>query len=126
MLNMNMKETIRKVLVRALDKQYIKTIEEAKYFINSDNNVLMQVPLRYHKGNANITVFQNGESATGKFGNDFKEIDIDINNDIQKEIYNVFIDGICKYKYEDFGQDKAMDRIKQQLKNKEYTLLQVM
>lgn len=126
MLNMNMKETIRKILVRALDKKNIETMEQVKYFINSDNNITMLIPLRGQKGNAKITIFQTGESTVGQFGKDFKEVDIDINKDIQKEIYKVFINGVCMYKYEDFEGDKALDRIKQQLKNKEYKLLQVM
>lgn len=126
MLNMNMKETIRKVLVRALDKKNITTIEQVKYLINSDNNVTMLVPLRGQKGNAKITIFQSGESTVGQFGKDFREIDIDINNNIQNDIYKVFINGKCMYKYEDFEEDKALDRIEKQLKDKEYTLLQVM
>lgn len=126
MLNMSMKETIRKILVRALDKKNIETIEQVKYLINSDSNITMLIPLRGQKGNAKITIFQTGESTVGQFGKDFRKIDIDINKDIQKEIYKVFIDGKCMYKYEDFEGDKALDRIKQQLKDKEYELLQLM
>jgi hypothetical protein len=121
-----MKETIRKILVRALDKKNIETIEQVKYLINSDSNITMLIPLRGQKGNAKITIFQTGESTVGQFGKDFRKIDIDINKDIQKEIYKVFIDGKCMYKYEDFEGDKALDRIKQQLKDKEYELLQLM
>jgi hypothetical protein len=124
-VNMTMKETIKKILVRAIKKEYIKTIEEVQYFINSDNNILVLIPLKHHKGKAKIMIFQNGESTTGRFGKDFRQVDIDINKDIQNIIYKVFINGVCMYKYEDFGEDKAIDRIKSQLKDKEYTLLQV-
>lgn len=126
MINMNMKETIRKILVRALNKKNITTIDQVKYLINSDNNITMLIPFRGQKGNAKLTIFQTGESVVGQFGKDFKEVEIDINNDIQKEIYKVLIDGKCMYKYEDFEGDKALDRIRKQLKDKEYTLLQVM
>lgn len=125
MTNMTMKETIRKILVRATNKGNIKTIAEVKYFINSDNNILMKIPLRGQKGNARITIFQDGSSTVGQFGKDFKQVDVNISKDIKHVIYKVFIDGVCKYTYEDFGEDKAIDRIKSQLKDKEYTLLQV-
>jgi hypothetical protein len=56
-----------------------------------------------------------------------KEGEIDLST-VERVISDakVFIDGKCMYKYEDFEGDKALDRIKQQLKDKEYELLQLM